>query len=112
MPDLLEWRIHLGAHKTGTTNIQDFFENQKIQLQAQGLDYLTRKTLRDQNLLKILKKYAKPYFSLARLRGWDLSQATALLRSGAGTVLLSEENLLGSSSDIFYAPMYLSLIHI
>lgn len=109
MPEAIEWRIHLGAHKTGTTNIQDFFENQKSRLQAQGLDYLTRKTLRDQNVLKILKKYAKSYFSLARLRGWDLSRATALLRSGAETVLLSEENLLGASSDIFNAPMYPNL---
>jgi hypothetical protein len=106
MSDQMEWRIHLGAHKTATTHIQDLLESQKAFLAENDIYYITRKQFRDQKILKYLKKYARSYFSLARLRGWNLAQATEMIRKGMNSVIISEENIIGSSIDLLKYPLY------
>lgn len=100
-----EWRIHLGAHKTATTHVQDTLLAHRDQMARRGVDYIPREAFGP-----LQRRYSNP--GHWRRRFWSrplanqfMRQAQAL-RGGAETVLVSDEDLLGYSdgllSPVFY----------
>lgn len=107
-PPVRQWRLHLGAHKTATTHLQDILAAHRPALLDRDVDYLPvadarpvlRRAMRrgrlDRGLLSM---------PLAHLFRRDLAR----LRKGPATVLLSEEDLLGYSFDQLTDPLYAGL---
>lgn len=110
MPPVREWRIHLGAHKTATTHLQETLEAMRSGLSEDGVDFIANRDLRKQGLARSLLKpgLAQAYVPLLRRSAMQrvLAQDLAPLRSGAPTVVLSEENLLGSVRRVFSGAIY------
>lgn len=111
-----KWKIHIGAHKTAITDIQNIAETKREALHSQGIDYLSRSDLRK------CKALAKPGSLNWRhkLNGKFLKSAfysrIKPLRRGCDTVVISEDNFLGWSTGLlgsdFYSPTseYLNII--
>jgi len=101
-----QWRVHVGAHKTATTHLQDTLAARRTALQALGVDYLTREALRGLRL----PVAAEGRFAWRRRLGWPLRRRLesriAPLRSGPACVALSEEDLLGSCAELLDWPFY------
>lgn len=103
------WRIHLGAHKTATTHLQETLAALRPRLAARGADYIPLGALRASGFARALYT-GGPVMKLpglrrvaARRRARDI---LGPLRVGPGTLILSEEKLLGSSRHIFSDPAY------
>ncbi|SPJ26501.1 hypothetical protein [Palleronia abyssalis] len=100
-----EWRIHLGAHKTATTHLQDTIFLRRAFLRKMGIDYIP---MRDVRALKLPPRPGRLQWR-TRL-GWPmrarLEDAIAPLRSGPGRVVISDENLLGWVRDLLAVPFY------
>ncbi|MBE3640526.1 hypothetical protein [Mangrovicoccus algicola] len=100
-----QWRLHLGAHKTATTHLQDTLAAHRQALLARDIDYLPvaearpvlRRNMRPEGLRR--KFWSPPVRMLMRR---DLER----LRRGPATVLLSEEDLLGYTFDQLGDPLY------
>lgn len=95
-----DWRIHLGAHKTATTHLQETLSVLRPELAAQGVDFLVNRDLRDQGFARAVLNPGRlqarvPFLrrnAMQRLLERDLAD----LRTGPARVVISEENLLGS----------------
>ncbi|MFW5642329.1 MAG: hypothetical protein ACOCY0_06150, partial [Roseicyclus sp.] len=101
----LEWRIHLGAHKTATTHLQDTLAARRAALLGQGVDYLPMREVRALRL--------PPGGGWAdwrrRLRlpmRRRIEAAVAPIRMGPRRLVLSEENLIGYVRDALTFPPY------
>jgi len=101
MTPVREWRIHLGAHKTATTHLQDLLAAMRPALAEQGVDFLPHPQIRD---------VLRPTWQRGRrpipLRMRAAARGLGRLRGGPPRVALSEENLLGYPHDAFSDPVY------
>lgn len=102
-PSVKVWRIHLGAHKTATTHLQQALVAARPELRTQGVDFIPLRKLREAALPDVLSqlidaKADRP----ARRRA--LAGALRPLRGKAETVAFSEENLIGLSAHLLRGP--------
>ena len=103
------WRIHIGAHKTATTHLQETLAAMRPALLERGVDYIP---------LRICAGAASPRRSGAGrpgtgcrrcagrcCGGWWRATSTRCA-PGPATLVLSEEKLIGGSQHIFAEPIY------
>jgi hypothetical protein len=100
-----EWRLHLGAHKTATTHLQETLALRRDWLVARGVDVLPMPAVR------ALRLPPSAGWKAWRLRlGWPMRRAieaaVAPLRRGPGRIAISEENLIGYPQHLLSAPLY------
>ena len=88
-------RVHLGAHKTATTHLQKALHQHRAALGAADIDFLRPVELRP--ALRAAAGWPALPWGAAR----RLGAAIDGLRSGAGTLAISEENLPGQIRDLF-----------
>ncbi len=102
MPEALrEWRIHIGAHKTATTHLQDQLARSRDRLAEAGVDALPTPLVRPAGPARCVR------LGLARgSLGGTLAEAVAGLRRGPGRVVLSDEEWLGHIGDAVSARPY------
>lgn len=113
----LQWRLHLGAHKTATTHLQDTLLSCRHQLGLSGVHYLPRDRLLIAGLIKFVRfgQFARHGFAERALLRTDLAcMRQRLLKrvQGNDRVLISEERLLGRTTDLldgFYPNLEASL---
>lgn len=94
-PPVREWRVHIGAHKTATTHLQDTLEAIRPVLLRRGVDAIDHRAFR---------KADRGFLSLRNWRIWAGGRILAEafrgriepLRAGPDRLILSEENFLGS----------------
>lgn len=102
------WRIHLGAHKTGTTHVQDLLALRRTELAEIGIDYPTRAMLRKARFAKHvspLRGGLKDTRWLVRLRRFLMLRRIRGDRP-ATTRLISEEQILGLSDGLLRPELY------
>ena len=103
------WRIHIGAHKTASTHVQEILALMRPQLLARGIDFIPNDIVRQSGLAKALGarrlSTRLPLFRGRAVRGM-MARHLDPLRAGPATLVLSEEKLLGGSQQVFAAPMY------
>lgn len=106
MEPVTEWRIHIGAHKTATTHLQDTLDSQRSSLEASGVDYFPRDMVREFNLIKLFRRKSWRRFVPGHIyhRWWE--DALATIRLGPQIVAISEENLLGGPKDLLAEKLY------
>lgn len=103
------WRIHLGAHKTATTHLQETLTLVRPALAARGIDYLPNRLVRERRLARTLwRRQLKA--RLPVIGPWHMRETIEAvvtpLRLGPETVVLSEENILGIPDQILRVPFY------
>ena len=104
-----QWRIHVGAHKTATTHLQETLTLVRDGLARRGVDFIPNPLVRETGLARRLwerRPIARlPFVGPAHMR--DAIGATVEpLRLGPGVVVLSEENVIGRPEQIFAEPFY------
>ena len=103
------WRIHIGAHKTATTAVQEILALMRPQLVARGVDFVDNHAVRASGLAKALFQ-RRLATRLPGLRGRAVAGVMARhldpLRAGPTTFVLSEEKLMGGSLQVFSDPPY------
>lgn len=103
------WRIHIGAHKTATTHLQETLTLVRPALAARGLDYIPNPLLRERLFARTLWR-RRPLARLPVVGPWQMREAIEAvvdpLRLGPDTVVLSEENILGIPDQILRVPFY------
>jgi hypothetical protein len=104
-----QWRIHLGAHKTATTHLQETLTAVRGDLAAQGVDYVPNQLVRRRRLAQTLwqrRPIARlPIVGTAHMRD-AIEAVVAPLRIGPEVVVLSEENIVGVPEHILATPFY------
>lgn len=105
-----ELRLHIGAHKTATTHLQDSLSAQSGRILQSGLVYLSRSSVRESRLVRRINENCQQ-----RLGGWrglrslvlgsrgrirSLEEVIVLPESHPRRILILEENIIGSSSDL------------
>lgn len=104
-----QWRVHIGAHKTATTHLQETLTRVRDVLAAQGIDYLPNPLIRTRKLSWVMwrrRPIARvPVIGPAYMRGL-IEETLEPLRRGPETVVLSEENILGSPQHILDETFY------
>jgi hypothetical protein len=103
------WRIHLGAHKTATTHLQETLTAVRPALAERGVDFIPNPLVRGRRMALTLwqrRPIARlPIIGPVRMR--EAIEATLEpLRLGPDTVVLSEENILGVPRQILETPFY------
>jgi hypothetical protein len=103
------WRIHIGAHKTATTHVQEILTLMRPQLVARGVDFVDNHAVRRSGLAKALLE-RRLATRLPGLRGRAVAALMAErldpLRAGPTSFVLSEEKLMGGSLQAFAEPIY------
>jgi hypothetical protein len=109
LPPVRQWRIHLGAHKTATTHLQETLAAVRGDLAARGVDFIPCMQLRRRRLARTLwqrRPLARlPIVGTAHMRD-AIEAVLAPLRIGPEVVALSEENIVGVPDQIFTVPFY------
>ena len=109
LPPVRSWRIHIGAHKTATTHLQQTLAAIRPRLVAQGIDPIPLAALRACGLARALIE-RRIATRMPLLRGIAVRHLVAgllgPLRHGPQTLILSEEKLLGAPRRIFDEPAY------
>lgn len=101
LPSVKLWRIHLGAHKTATTHIQDTLAEIRPTLAEAGLDAIPNAAFRPL-WGELLPRRRDPRRWLpGQGTGRRIETALAPLRLGPDKMLLSEENILGETHEVF-----------
>ena len=115
LPEVRQWRIHLGAHKTATTHLQDTLAAIRPRLVSRGVDPIPRDALREVGIAQALNE-RRIATRLPVLRGVIakrlLTELLDPLREGPETVVLSEEKLMGAPRRVFSEPFYPMVEHI
>jgi hypothetical protein len=115
LAEVRQWRVHLGAHKTATTHLQNTLTAIRPRLVARGVDPIPRDALRDAGLAQALNE-RRIATRLPILRGVIakrlLAELLDPLREGPETVVLSEEKLMGAPRKVFSDPFYPMIEHI
>ena len=95
----IEWRLHIGAHKTATTHLQDILAANRHQLAVAGFDYFPRNLVRQSKLASVINQNywqtQRPYS-----RRISLEELVMPLRSGPEKIIVSEENIIGNSAQL------------
>ena len=104
----MRWRIHPGAHKTGTTHVQDLLALRSEELAGLGIDCPTRGMLRKARFARFVSP-AKEGFGLKSLlmparRAIMPRRVRALGK--ARLTLVSEEQILGLSDGLLVPEFY------
>ena len=103
------WRIHIGAHKTATTAVQEILALMRPGLVERGIDFVDNHQVRASGLAKALFE-RRLATRLPVLRGRAVAGIMARhldpLRAGPTTFVLSEEKLMGGSLQVFSDPPY------
>jgi len=99
-PEPQALRVHLGAHKTATTHFQKALHRHREALRAAGIDFVRPVELRAA-LAPEAGRLLLPWRTRARL-----GHVLAGLTTGAPTLAISEENLIGQIRDLFDARPY------
>ena len=98
------WRIHLGAHKTATTHVQETLALMRPELVARGVDFIPNHLLRRGGIAVALGR-KRLWNRLPPLRGpmvrRILARAPRPAPGGPATLVFSEEKLLGGSQHVF-----------
>ena len=106
---ITRWRIHIGAHKTATTHLQETLAATRPQLVARGVDFIPLQELRRSDFAKALV-HRQIWNRVPPLRGPMVRRVVTRhldpLRAGPATLVLSEEKLIGGSQQIFAEPIY------
>ena len=109
LPPVRQWRIHLGAHKTATTHLQQTLAAVRDDLTGQGVDFIPTPRVRARNLASALgrpRPIARlPIVGSAHMRD-AIEAVLAPLRIGPEVVAFSEENILGVPGHMLAAPLY------
>jgi hypothetical protein len=96
-----EFRLHIGAHKTATTNLQDVLAARSGLLLQGGCTYLSRRFMRKSGLVKAVYEN---YWSM--LRPWEkrlsLEEFLTLPEGHPKRLLISEEDVLGMSINLLH----------
>lgn len=109
LPPVTTWRIHIGAHKTATTHVQEILALMRPQLVERGIDFIPNHIVRQSGLAKAL--FARRLAArLPGLRGRAVAGLMAAyldpLRAATSALVLSEEKLMGGSRHVFSTPIY------
>jgi hypothetical protein len=104
------WRIHLGAHKTATTHLQETLALRQEALRRAGVEVVPVAELRALGLAAQLRHGA----GAAGLRGAlrrrradaAVGRIVAGLRARGTRLVLSDENLIGNAGDALARPLY------
>ena len=108
-PPVRQWRIHLGAHKTATTHLQETLAAVRDDLVGQGVDFIPNPLVRQRNLARTLSQRRPiarlPIVGRAHMRD-AIESVVAPLRAGPEVVVLSEENIIGVPEHMLKAPSY------
>ena len=103
------WRIHVGAHKTATTHVQETLALIRPQLVERGVDFVPTIATRRSGLAAALGK-KRMANRVPLLRGPLVRRLMQShldpLRAGPATVVYSEEKLLGGPQHVFSEPIY------
>lgn len=103
------WRIHIGAHKTATTHVQETLALMRPDLVARGVDFIPNHLLRKDGIAVALGR-RRLWKRLPPLRAPMVRRILAEhldpLRAGPTTMVFSEEKLLGGSQHVFSEPIY------
>jgi hypothetical protein len=95
----VEWRFHIGVHKTATTHLQDILAANRDGLAADGFDYFPRELIRQSKLVPTINhnfwQTRLPYARRA-----SLEELVMPLRSGPEKIIVSEENIIGNSVQL------------
>jgi len=108
-PPVRQWRIHLGAHKTATTHLQETLAVIRHDLAGQGVDFIPNALVREHNLAGVVggRRFLArlPVVGAAAMR-YAIEMMLAPLRIGPDVVVISEENVLGMPGHLLTAPPY------
>jgi len=102
------WRIHVGAHKTATTHVQDVLELRADALAGEGVHLVHRERARKARLASCLRPETgliKGSWLFRRGR-WSRRMAALLDGAATGTTLVSEEQLIGVSDGLLCPVFY------
>ena len=105
-------RLHVGAHKTATTYIQDTLAFNRDASAGAGVAFWPRETVRPLVHAIIRQRKEAPRTTLARAKAYfspSENDPVARLRnlfSGRFDVTISDENLLGEAKDSFEGALY------
>jgi len=105
--EAIKWRVHIGVHKTATTHLQDIAEMQRDKLYAKGVDFIPRIDFRKQKILGhpgVLNWRSKCNDGKPLLNLFD--KRIKALKKSKSTIVLSEENFLGSSFGLLRPVFY------
>jgi hypothetical protein len=109
LPPVRQWRIHLGAHKTATSHLQETLAAVRDDLVGQGVDFIPNPLVRQRSLARTLSQRRSvarlPIFGRACMRA-AIESVVAPLRTGPEVVVLSEENIVGVPEHMLRVPSY------
>jgi len=88
--------LHVGLHKTATTSLQDFLRDNMGKLLNQGTQYFPLKRMRSEITPLMISAGREEQVSLKRI----------FKRFSKSKFLLSDENIVGSPSDILTGTLY------
>ena len=95
----IEWRLHIGVHKTATTHLQDILAANRDGLAIGGFDYFPRNLIRQSKLVSVINhNYWQT--QLPYSRRIPLEELITPLRSGPAKIIVSEENIVGNSAQL------------
>jgi hypothetical protein len=109
LPCVTCWRIHIGAHKTATTHVQEILALMRPQLVERGIDFIPNRVVRQSGLAKALfrRRLATRVPGLrGRIVGQMMADHLDPLRAATSALVLSEEKLMGGSLQVFSDPIY------
>lgn len=94
--------LHLGAHKTGSTFIQDALDSARPMLAKHGVAYVPRAEFRTEVTRKIglLLRRTPEDRAIKHAQGAGALAAMIEAASGADRLILSDENLIGNPSEL------------
>lgn len=103
------WRIHIGAHETATPRLQRSLAALRSELATRGVDGIPRavgfaEALLNRPLGARLLPLGGSLIASRVARG--IAAPLEALRRGPGTLVLSEDRLLGSPRRVFSEPFY------
>jgi hypothetical protein len=102
------WRVHIGAHKTGTTHFQAMLAEARPQIAAAGGALLLEKELR--RAARGARRRPRDWREVRnRIRRWCAPHQLRVHASGCRFVAASEEDILGFVQDLLERDFYSDL---
>jgi hypothetical protein len=103
-----QWHIHIGAHKTATTHLQDILCNMREELLSHSINFTCRETIREQGIIPQPKRLFRimDSFGISTKTLESTHWLNNTINSNFDILLISEENILGKSSDLLNEILY------
>jgi hypothetical protein len=106
LPPVAGWRLHIGAHKTATTHLQDVLEALRPPLAAAGVDFIPRERSRHLHLHAHAGRLGwRLWLGGAAMRR-KIDARVGPLRSGPPVVAISDENMPGLATALLGGDFY------